>query len=388
MDLFDDFVSPASSADSSPLLTAATPSRQAAAGNHSAEQTSAAGAAAESSASSQQVRHHFTQRLQRLLGKRSTIIGFHDQPISDGQSASRQSQALLVASQHQQHDAANHWTTIAASSSLIGAKQRAQPPPPPLAAAANSSFYSLLAAGQHQQAAPPPQSLSPPVRLEPGTRNLVLVRPVDKESAEGEQSLLINVRCSPRRAPPAAATAARSETTTIPVRIIVTDANDHAPEFLGPQPFVVNISETTPLGTVVLRDIEATDRDSAGPFSTIHYRVLEEPSAAAAAAPYSSWLQFVNPLVPNLMVARQLDYETQPSFQLTIVAQDEGEPEPLWSSAQVQVNIIGKCGCHLLSNRRSSGASLSLAFERANPPHAEWPFMRGGTLNRWSPLSV
>lgn len=179
------------------------------------------------------------------------------------------------------------------------------------------NFYSLVTGGGTSGHA---------VRLEPGTRNLVLVRPLDKESAEGEQGILVHVRCRGRARP--------AESSTIPVRIIVTDANDHAPEFVGAQPYVVNVSETTPIGTIVSRDILATDRDSAGPFSTLHYRVLEEPSP----------FQFANPLEPTLVLAGPLDYETQgPTLTLSIQVQDEGEPEPLTASAQVQVNIIGKC---------------------------------------------
>lgn len=234
----------------------------------------------------------------------------------------------------------------------------------------SASFYSLVAStasptvypnlattwpsGQQQQ-----QQLQA-VKLVPGTRNLVLIRQLDKESAEGEQSLVINVRCTPRlpataqmapeaaelvsqatmTAPAAASTSSANqnnlESTTIPVRLIITDANDHAPEFIGPQPYVVNISETSPINAIVSRDFLAQDRDSAGPFSTLHYRVLEDGSA------HSSLLQFANPLEPVLLVAGQLDYETLPSFTITIVAQDEGEPEPLSGRAQVQVNIIGE----------------------------------------------
>lgn len=194
-------------------------------------------------------------------------------------------------------------------------------------ASASGNFYSVLAGpGASGQAS----SASPPVRIEPGTRNLVLARPLDKESGESDQSLLVNIRC---RARPSPKTRAGREWSTIPVRIIVTDANDHAPEFLGPQPYQVNVSETTPIGTIVSRDILAQDRDSAGPFSTLHYRVLDE------LAP----LQFANPLEPTLVLASPLDYETQgASFTLTIQVQDEGEPEPLSASAQVRVNIIGK----------------------------------------------
>lgn len=242
----------------------------------------------------------------------------------------------------------------------------------------SASFYSLVASTSPPVAAGSPSSpiqptqaqpIQPPVKLIAGTRNLVLVRQLDKESPEGEQSLVINVRCSPRGPPPDKQVAAgeapeakgklaaanrQLESTTIPVRIIITDANDHAPEFVGQLPYVVNISETAPIGSVVSRDILAQDRDSAGPFSTLHYRVLDDDDADTNSNnnAHSRLLQFANPLESTLIIAGQLDYESLPSFTITILVQDEGEPEPLSGRAQVQVNVIGKLydSCHSLGS--------------------------------------
>lgn len=220
--------------------------------------------------------------------------------------------------------------------------------------AVGASFYSLVASTANLAYSSANSALVqsiPIVRLDLGTRNLILTRPLDKESLEGEQGFVVNVRCNPRAATNSIDSTPSSsgslnlrskqssnslDSTTIPIRIIVTDANDHAPEFVGPQPYIVNISETSPIGSVVSRDILAIDRDSAGPFSTLHYRVLDDGSA------HSTLLQFANPLDPTLLVAGQLDYETLSSFVVTIVAQDQGEPEPLFNKAQVQVNVIGK----------------------------------------------
>lgn len=170
-----------------------------------------------------------------------------------------------------------------------------------------------------------------PVELEPGSKNLILVRALDKESNELDQSLLVNVRCRAR-----IPSGSNLQSTTIPVRIIVTDANDNSPEFLGPQPYVLNISEATPVGSLITREIQAIDRDSAGPHSTIHYRVEEDGSQHAHS------LHFPNPLEPALFLASQLDFETVQSFTLTIIAQDQGEPEPLMARAQVLVNVLGE----------------------------------------------
>jgi len=222
------------------------------------------------------------------------------------------------------------------------------------------------------------QTGEPLARLERGTKNLILARQLDKESAEAAEqaaSLSVLVRCKPRATVSSNASSLvqtahklqeqqrhtklqQSAATTIPVRIIVTDANDHAPEFVAPPssgalPYVVNISETAPVGSVATREILALDQDAAqGPHTTVHYRVLEqvgsqqegdESGHSALAAAFA----FTNPLEPTLFLSSPLDYETlaqtnQTSFLLTIQAQDEGEPEPLSSRAQVQVNVIGK----------------------------------------------
>lgn len=222
-----------------------------------------------------------------------------------------------------------------------------QPPAANQQAELPTSFYSIVQpngfGGASTSGLSGPSNQSP-IRLEPGTKNLVLVRKLDKESSEGESSLLMNIKCKPL------SREHQSESTTIPVRILITDANDHAPEFIvGPGAsmvtdqsgqsivtYQVNISETSPIGSIASREILAQDKDSAGPFSTLHYRVVDDGSQA------SRLLQFPNPLDPTLLVSGPLDYETLSSFLITITASDQGEPEPLSATAQVQVNVIGK----------------------------------------------
>ncbi|GIX89611.1 cadherin-related tumor suppressor [Caerostris extrusa] len=104
---------------------------------------------------------------------------------------------------------------------------------------------------------------------------------------------------------------------TIPVRIIVTDANDNAPVFVG-SPYSVNISEVTVVGSTVIQGIKAVDKDQYGPFSTVSYHVAE--------GPYSKYLTFENSLEGHVVLSSALDYETLPNFTVTIKAQDQGEP--------------------------------------------------------------
>jgi len=116
------------------------------------------------------------------------------------------------------------------------------------------------------------------------------------------------------------------------VRMIITDANDHAPTFVG-TPYSVNVSEVTVVGTVLISSsiIRAIDEDQPGTFSTIEYHV--EPG------PFSHLAKFDNPFIGNLILTAPLDYETLPKFWLTIRAQDQGDP-PNSATTTVTINII------------------------------------------------
>lgn len=164
-----------------------------------------------------------------------------------------------------------------------------------------------------------------PVTIEEGSKRLVLTRKLDKEGPEGETGITVGIRCTKISNP-------LEPSIIIPVRIIVTDANDHAPEFHG-TPYSANVSEVTVVGTVLLSSsvIRATDDDQPGAFSTIEYYV--EPG------PFSHLARFENPFSGNLILAAPLDYETLPKFWLTIRAQDQGEP-PNSATTTVSINVL------------------------------------------------
>ncbi|KAH9507050.1 hypothetical protein DERF_011754 [Dermatophagoides farinae] len=210
-----------------------------------------------------------------------------------------------------------------------------------------------------------------PIRIEPGTKKLILVRKLDKESVEGESSVTIAIRCRPKRLLLDKRKLARklssndqhesnwnrvekriatdesidqsylaydtiTDTTSdddiiIPIRILVTDANDNKPEWQGNVPYSVNISEMSSPGSVVLTGIRAIDNDQLGPYSTVEYYV--EPG------PYSHLLRFASPLEGTLLLAAQLDYETLPKFWVSIRAQDQGNP-PNTAVTKVNVQVI------------------------------------------------
>lgn len=148
---------------------------------------------------------------------------------------------------------------------------------------------------------------------------------MDKEGPEGAHGLSVGVKCRKLTSP-------NEPSIIIPIRIIITDANDHAPEFTG-TPYIANVSEVTLVGSYLLPPgtIRAIDDDQEGPFSSIEYFV--EPG------PFAHLVKFENSFGGNLILASPLDYETLPKFWVTIRAQDQGEP-PNSATATVTINVM------------------------------------------------
>ena len=161
-----------------------------------------------------------------------------------------------------------------------------------------------------------------PIKIEPGTKDLVLTKKLDKEGAEGEQGIIIGVKCKKKHT--------NDPSIIIPIRILITDANDNEPEWLG-LPYVANISEVTLVGSVIMQSIRAIDRDQQGPFSTIVYSV--QPG------PYSHMLKFANQFDGQLILESPLDHETLPKFSVIIRAQDQGDP-PNIVTTTVTINVL------------------------------------------------
>ncbi|KAL1455219.1 hypothetical protein WDU94_009330 [Cyamophila willieti] len=166
------------------------------------------------------------------------------------------------------------------------------------------------------------KELDSPVVILSGTKELSLVRRLDKEGIDGPSSVYINVLCEKKRN--------SDPGFLIPVNIRVTDANDNAPQFVN-APYVLNISEVTVVGTRVLQGIKAIDADQQGPFSTVQYSV--------SPGPYADYFVFVNGLEGTLVLRKPLDYETLQNFTITIRAQDQGNP-PKWTDTTLYVNVI------------------------------------------------
>ncbi|XP_017764060.1 PREDICTED: protocadherin-like wing polarity protein stan [Eufriesea mexicana] len=161
-----------------------------------------------------------------------------------------------------------------------------------------------------------------PVTFSAYSKNLTLIRPLDKEGVDGPASVYVNVICERKHT--------LDPGFVIPVNIRVTDANDNAPQFVN-APYVLNISEVTVVGTRVLQGVRAVDADQPGPFSTVQYAVLP--------GPHSDYFVFVNALEGTLVLRKPLDYETLANFSVDIRAQDQGNP-PKLSTTTLYVNVI------------------------------------------------
>uniref|UniRef100_A0A336MED8 CSON000375 protein n=1 Tax=Culicoides sonorensis TaxID=179676 RepID=A0A336MED8_CULSO len=161
-----------------------------------------------------------------------------------------------------------------------------------------------------------------PVKIAPGTKDLVLITPLDKEGQRGPASVYVNVICDRRNT--------NDPSFVIPVNIRVTDINDNAPQWIA-APYILSLSEVTVPGTRILQGARAIDQDQQGPFSTVEYHVLQ--------GPFSDYVQFISPLEGTLVLKKPLDYEVLKNFTIKLRAQDQGSP-PKFSDTLLKVIVI------------------------------------------------
>uniref|UniRef100_A0A1S4GJ87 Cad96Cb, isoform B n=1 Tax=Anopheles gambiae TaxID=7165 RepID=A0A1S4GJ87_ANOGA len=161
-----------------------------------------------------------------------------------------------------------------------------------------------------------------PVYIAPGTKDLIVAKPLDKEGLIGPSAVFVNVICERKFSDEAGI--------IIPVNIRVTDVNDNAPMWIG-APYKLNLSEVTVIGTRILQGIRAHDLDQPGPYSTVEYQTLP--------GPYSDFVAFVTPLEGTLVLKKYIDYETVQNFTVKIRAQDQGKP-PKYSDTYVTIRVL------------------------------------------------
>lgn len=162
-----------------------------------------------------------------------------------------------------------------------------------------------------------------PVSIAPGTKDLVLTSPLDKEGERGPASVYVNVVCDRRH------NTDSIPSFVIPVNIRVQDVNDNAPKWIG-APYTISLSEVTVKGTRILQGARAVDLDQPGPYSTVEYQVLQ--------GPYSDYVDFVNPLEGTLQLKKSLDYEHLKNFTIKLRASDQGDP-PKFSDTFLRVFV-------------------------------------------------
>ncbi|KAG1670240.1 Protocadherin beta-11 [Nymphon striatum] len=161
------------------------------------------------------------------------------------------------------------------------------------------------------------------ISIEDGTKNIVLMTKLDKEGLEGPSSATVVVYCN--------RTGTTDPPVPIPIRLIVTDYNDNAPQFVD-APYTVNISEVTVVDSVILDSLSATDLDQQGPSSTIAFSIDENQ-------PYAHYLRVESSLQGKIVLNSSLDYETLTKFTVTIKAQDQGNP-PRSAYTNLTVRVI------------------------------------------------
>ena len=108
----------------------------------------------------------------------------------------------------------------------------------------------------------------------------------------------------------------------------VTDVNDHVPEF-GSNVYRVSVPEQSGIGTSVVV-VEATD-DDVGVNANLTYSIIAgDPQGKFAIDPHTG----------EVTVTGALDFETIPSYSLTILVSDQGEPESHSSTVILSVSVL------------------------------------------------
>ena len=114
--------------------------------------------------------------------------------------------------------------------------------------------------------------------------------------------------------------------TEVNVTVVVTDVNDLPPEFDPDVSYVTGIRENAPFGTIFF-DADASDGDLSSN-ALISYS-LSEPNPLFA----------INETTGEIYLQRQLDFETQQQYNITLIAVDAGQPQ-LTGSVSLEVNVF------------------------------------------------
>ncbi|CAH1264999.1 FAT4 [Branchiostoma lanceolatum] len=118
-------------------------------------------------------------------------------------------------------------------------------------------------------------------------------------------------------------------TSTATVVVAVTSTNDNAPTFTSFASSVV-VNEDAPVGTTILSELSATDADK-GADGTVSFSMI-------AATDDGNGIFHVDSSTGAVSIMGSLDFETVSSYELTLKAEDGGDPS-LSATATLTVNV-------------------------------------------------
>lgn len=133
----------------------------------------------------------------------------------------------------------------------------------------------------------------------------------------------------------------------VPIKVLVSDVNDNAPDIVDPQEDVISVREEQPPGTEVVH-VRAVDRDS-GQNASITYSILKGRDSDG----FGLFSIDASKGVIRTLVA--LDHEERSIYRLTVAATDGGNP-PKQSIRLLRVEVLN------LNDNRPTFTSCSLTF--------------------------
>lgn len=148
---------------------------------------------------------------------------------------------------------------------------------------------------------------------------LVVLRELDRETRAGYE---LQLTASDKGVPP--------HTGSTLLKITVVDSNDNNPVFEQPS-YVINLLENSPVGTFII-DLNATDSDE-GTNAKIVY------SFSSQVSPKITETFRINADTGHLTLLRRVDYESMPSYDINVQAQDMG-PNSMPAHCKILVKVV------------------------------------------------
>ncbi|XP_074596173.1 cadherin 99C isoform X2 [Brevipalpus obovatus] len=158
-------------------------------------------------------------------------------------------------------------------------------------------------------------------------KRLILNKPIDRDK-DGLTSIYSQISCTEKK------TGVKK---SIPVLVKVIDINDNPPVFQK-ESYSVNVSETTPVGSIIFRELNAIDIDS-GNNGLVEYHIV--PINGDPRDGYN-YFEIKMPHQGHISVRKPLDYEHISQMYLQVVASDTGSSnsDRLSSNTTITINIL------------------------------------------------